>query len=44
METRKIYKCFISSPGDCKVEREACQLVIDKINIGLAKHLGWNNT
>lgn len=42
METRKIYKCFISSPGDCKVEREACQLVIDKINIGLAKHLGVN--
>jgi hypothetical protein len=42
METRKIYKCFISSPGDCNVEREACQKVIDKINIGLAKHLGIN--
>ncbi|RTY67680.1 DUF4062 domain-containing protein [Flavobacterium sp. LB2P53] len=42
METRKIYKCFISSPGDCKNEREACQKAIDKINIGLAKHLGVN--
>lgn len=42
METRKIYKCFISSPGDCQNERVACQRVIDKINIGLAKHLGIN--
>lgn len=40
METRKIYKCFISSPGDCQNEREVCQKVIDKINSGLAKHLG----
>ena len=31
METRKIYKCFISSPGDCQIERESCQKVIDKI-------------
>lgn len=42
METRKIYKCFISSPGDCQNERESCQEVIDHINIGLAKHLGIN--
>ena len=42
METRKIYKCFISSPGDCQSERESCQKVIDIINIGLAKHLGIN--
>lgn len=42
METQKIFKCFISSPGDCNVEREICQTVIDKINIGLAKHLGIN--
>ncbi len=42
METRKIYKCFISSPGDCNIEREACQSVIEKINRGLAKHLGIN--
>lgn len=42
METRKIYKCFISSPGDCNNEREACQSVIEKINNGLAKHLGIN--
>ena len=42
METRKIYKCFISSPGDCLEEREACQKVIETINIGLAKHLGIN--
>lgn len=42
MENRKIYKCFISSPGDCIAEREACQVVINKINNGLAKHLGIN--
>lgn len=42
METLKIYKCFISSPGDCNIEREICQEVIDKINDGLAKHLGIN--
>lgn len=42
METRKVYKCFISSPGDCKSERESCQKVIDNINNGLGKHLGIN--
>lgn len=42
METRKIYKCFISSPGDCNKERETCQRVIEKVNSGLAKHLGLN--
>jgi len=42
METRKIYKCFISSPGDCQDERDSCQKVIDIINNGLAKHLGIN--
>ncbi len=42
METRKIYKCFISSPGDCQLERDACHKVIDIINNGLAKHLGIN--
>jgi len=42
METRKIFKCFISSPGDCQIEREACQDVLGKINNGLAKHLGVN--
>lgn len=42
METRKIYKCFISSPGDCQSERESCQKVIDIINNGLAKHLEIN--
>ena len=42
METRKIYKCFISSPGDCKNERESSQKVIENINTGLAKHLGIN--
>src|SRR5690606_37630122 len=40
MTTRNYYKCFISSPGDCQNEREICQKVIDKINTGLAKHLG----
>lgn len=42
METLNIYKCFISSPGDCQNEREICQTVIDKVNTGLAKHLGIN--
>lgn len=42
METLKIFKCFISSPGDCVKEREICQTVIDKINSGLANHLGIN--
>ncbi|MEJ7560863.1 MAG: DUF4062 domain-containing protein [Pedobacter sp.] len=42
METQKIYRCFISSPGDCLKEREVCQVVMDKINGGLAKHLGIN--
>lgn len=42
MDILKIYKCFISSPGDCVKEREICLTVIDKINNGLAKHLGIN--
>lgn len=42
MESIKIFKCFISSPGDCSEERKICQSVIDKINLGLAKHLGVN--
>lgn len=42
METLKKYKCFISSPSDCEKEREICQTVMDKINAGLAKHLGIN--
>ncbi len=40
MNLQKEYKCFISSPGDCKDERESCQKVIDEISNGLAKHLG----
>jgi hypothetical protein len=42
MDTLKLFKCFISSPGDCEEEREICQTVIEKINGGLAKHLGIN--
>lgn len=42
MEIRKIYKCFISSPGDCQNERGSCQKVIESINNGLAKHLKIN--
>ena len=42
MELLKIYKCFISSPGDCKIEREICEEVIRDINSGLAQHLGIN--
>lgn len=39
MENVEIYKCFISSPGDCDAEREISEKVIDKLNNGLAKHL-----
>ncbi|MCT4698223.1 DUF4062 domain-containing protein [Tenacibaculum haliotis] len=42
MELLKIFKCFISSPGDCKIEREICEEVIQDINNGLAQHLGIN--
>lgn len=42
MTTRKFYKCFISSPGDCKEEREICQKIIDELNLGLGKHLNVN--
>lgn len=42
MTIREIYKCFISSPGDCKEEREICEKVINELNNGLAKHLNIN--
>ncbi len=42
MESLKIYKCFISSPGDCSLERESTEKVLEKINNGLAQHLGIN--
>lgn len=43
METLKIFKCFISSPGDCEKEREICEAVINKINTSaLATHLKIN--
>lgn len=37
-----MYTCFISSPGDCTQEREIVQKVLDKINNGIAQHLGVN--
>ena len=40
METRKIFKCFISSPSDCNTEREECKKVINELNSSFAKHLG----
>lgn len=42
MELLKVFKCFISSPGDCNTERELCEKIIEKINTGLAQHLGIN--
>lgn len=42
MELLKVYKCFISSPGDCKEERKICEQVIQEINSGFAQHLGIN--
>lgn len=40
METRKIFKCFISSPGDCNAEREECVKIINELDSGFAKHFG----
>ncbi|MFI0427725.1 MAG: DUF4062 domain-containing protein [Flavobacterium sp.] len=40
MENRKIFKCFISSPGDCNEERDNCIKVIEEISLGFAKHFG----
>lgn len=42
MESLKIYTCFISSPVDCNPERETVEKVLDKVNNGLAQHLGMN--
>lgn len=42
METRNFYKCFISSPGDCELEREVANTIISKMNSELAKHLNVN--
>ena len=42
MENLVIYKCFISSPGDCEAERNISEKVIDKLNKGFARHLGVN--
>lgn len=40
MKQIRMFTCLISSPGDCKDEREICSKVIETINIsGLAKHL-----
>lgn len=40
MENRRIFKCFVSSPSDCKEERERCLHVIDMLDSGFAKHFG----
>lgn len=40
MENRRIFKCFISSPSDCKDERDNCIKVIKEIDSGFAKHFG----
>jgi hypothetical protein len=40
METRKIFTCFISSPGDCNEERDFCLRVIKELDNGFAKHFG----
>lgn len=42
MDVIRNFKCFISSPGDCCIERTICEEVIQNINNGLAKHLGIN--
>lgn len=40
METRRVFKCFISSPGDCAVERQECLKIINELDSGFAKHFG----
>lgn len=40
MENRKIFKCFISSPSDCLIEREKCIEIIKELDYGFAKHFG----
>lgn len=40
MENRKIFKCFISSPGDCNEERENSIKIINELDLGFAKHFG----
>ena len=42
MVTRRFFKCFISSPGDCEEERKICQNVISELNNGIARHLDVN--
>lgn len=42
MVTRRFFRCFISSPGDCSEERQICEKVITELNSGLAKHLDVN--
>lgn len=39
MEKLKVYKCFISSPGDCNEEREICKEVISEINENIERLL-----
>lgn len=40
MDNRKVFTCFISSPGDCIEERESCKRIIGELNEGFAKHFG----
>ncbi|REE00189.1 DUF4062 domain-containing protein [Marinoscillum furvescens] len=40
MVTRKIFKCFISSPGDCQEERDVCVRVVNEITVRFGKHFG----
>jgi hypothetical protein len=40
MENRKIFKCFISSPGDCIDERDISLKIISELDLGFAKHFG----
>lgn len=39
MENIKVYKFFISSPGDCAEEREICQETLDEMNKVVGKFL-----
>ncbi|HXQ22243.1 MAG TPA: DUF4062 domain-containing protein, partial [Candidatus Acidoferrales bacterium] len=38
---RRVVRIFLASPSDVRPEREAARLVINEINRGIARHLGY---
>jgi hypothetical protein len=40
--TRRVLQIFLASPGDLQTERRTTRNVVDDINHGLARELGWH--